>query len=209
MLTAHHRWLDGLDEVPAARRGEIKRWIERELRKRKDDCFVVTCRYAGCKGDARLDADFLEMHLRPLDADQAREFIARWFELVECDGAADATRARADAQKKSAALLERLRDKDFRARRVFSMTRNPLLLTAICLVQYNRGQLPRRRVHGQAGERRTEGTPKGTARRCRRARPAGGRRLPDLVHRGVASTPGHRPEPPTETEPHVPTHGFS
>ncbi len=138
--------LDGLDEVPADRRGEVKRWIERELRKRKDDRFVVTCRYAGYKGDARLDADFLELHLRPLDADQARTFVERWFELVECDGAPDERHAKAEAEKKSAALLERLRDKDFRASRVFSMTRNPLLLTAICLVQYDRGQLPRRRV---------------------------------------------------------------
>ena len=42
--------------------------------------------------------------------------------------------------------MERLREPDFRARRVFELTRNPLLLTNICLVHRHRGSLPRKRA---------------------------------------------------------------
>ncbi len=39
-----------------------------------------------------------------------------------------------------------MREPDFRARRVFELTRNPLLLTNICLVHRHRGALPRKRA---------------------------------------------------------------
>ena len=50
------------------------------------------------------------------------------------------------AQEKADHLIERLRQSDFRARRVFELTRNPLLLTNICLVHRHRGSLPQRRA---------------------------------------------------------------
>lgn len=86
------------------------------------------------------------MHVRPLDENQARTFVERWFDLVEHAEEPDSARADSEAARKAKELLERLRQPDLRASRIFQMTRNPLLLTAICLVQYDRGQLPHRRV---------------------------------------------------------------
>ena len=42
--------------------------------------------------------------------------------------------------------MEQLRGADFRVARLVEMTRNPLLLTNLCLVHYDRGQLPRGRA---------------------------------------------------------------
>ena len=50
------------------------------------------------------------------------------------------------AREKAEQLINRLREPDFRTRRVFELTRNPLLLTNICLVHRHRGQLPQKRA---------------------------------------------------------------
>jgi hypothetical protein len=138
--------LDGLDEVPAARRKEVSRWIESEARKRRNCRFVVTCRYAGYDDKVRLDGQFLELHLRPLEREQAEAFIRRWFEAVETAFASDAAAARTRALGHANELIERLKEPDFRSSRVFALTRNPLLLTTICLVHRDRGRLPHRRA---------------------------------------------------------------
>jgi formylglycine-generating enzyme required for sulfatase activity len=50
------------------------------------------------------------------------------------------------AAEKADKLVTRLRETDFRARRVFELTRNPLLLTNLCLVHRHRGDLPQKRA---------------------------------------------------------------
>jgi predicted NACHT family NTPase len=49
-------------------------------------------------------------------------------------------------REKAAKLVNRLKEPDFRVRRVFELTRNPLLLTNICLVHRYRGGLPQKRA---------------------------------------------------------------
>ena len=137
--------LDGLDEVADPdQRGRVSRWIERALTlNRNRDCrFVVTCRFAGYTEDARLSADFLEMHVRPLDGDQAADFVNNWYRIVETGLAADKAQAAKLAKTKADDLLERLKQPEFRAQRVFELTRNPLLLTNICLIHQSQGGLP-------------------------------------------------------------------
>ncbi len=132
--------LDGLDEVAdEKRRVEVAGWIGREIRRYPKACFLVTCRYAGYTDRVRLDEEFLELHLRPLRRGESESFIRRWFEVV---GSA----RKEDLTSKSEELIQLLRRPGFRAQRIVEMTRNPLLLTAICLVQFDRGQLPRGRV---------------------------------------------------------------
>ncbi len=139
--------LDGLDEVPdLARRAEVARWIESALENHPQSRFVVTCRFAGYSSEVRLGAQFLEMHLRPLTTEQAEEFIRRWYRIVETGLAEDPSQGGAIAEPRAAELIARLREPDFRARRVFELTRNPLLLTNLCLVHRDRGSLPRNRA---------------------------------------------------------------
>ena len=54
--------------------------------------------------------------------------------------------AESRAREQVSGLIQRLREPDFRSTRMFEMTRNPLLMTAICLVHRDRGRLPHRRV---------------------------------------------------------------
>src|SRR6185436_10410 len=98
-------------------------------------------------GDARLPADFLELHLRPLDEKQAHAFVHNWYRIVETTLADDKHHAEELARTEANKLIDRLRAPAFRAARVFELTRNPLLLTTICLVHRDgEGRLPDRRA---------------------------------------------------------------
>ncbi|MCP4691965.1 MAG: SUMF1/EgtB/PvdO family nonheme iron enzyme, partial [Desulfobacterales bacterium] len=139
--------LDGLDEVAdVAHRGNVARWIEAGARIHSSCRFVVTCRFAGYSPDIRLNEDFLEMHIRPLTSDQARDFIHNWHRIVETGLSTDHEQAAVIAAGKAEKLLARLNEPEFRARRVFELTRNPLLLTNLCLVHWDRGNLPKNRA---------------------------------------------------------------
>jgi formylglycine-generating enzyme required for sulfatase activity len=108
--------------------------------------FVLTCRFAGYSPTVRLSEDFLEMHVRPLTSDQVKGFVHNWYRIVEKGLAKDPEQAEGIAAEKADHLVRRLQEPDFRARRVFELTRNPLLLTNICLVHRHRGALPRKRA---------------------------------------------------------------
>ncbi len=139
--------LDGLDEVAnLAQREQVAKWIVDGLRVHPTCRFVVTSRFAGYSPTVHLSGDFLEMHIRPLTAEQAERFVHRWYALVEKGLAKDPSQAEGIAQEKAENLVQRLREPDFRARRVFELTRNPLLLANICLVHRHRGGLPHKRA---------------------------------------------------------------
>ncbi len=142
--------LDGLDEVvDADRRSRVSRWIDDAEKIYKSCHFAVTCRFAGYTDDARLNEDFLEMHMRPLSPEQAEAFVKNWYRIVETNKpglSEDLTQAGIIAEERAGDLIERLKQQEFRARRVFELTRNPLLLTNICLVHHARGNLPHNRA---------------------------------------------------------------
>ncbi len=138
--------LDGLDEVAdAAQRAKVTQWIEAAAQARRDCVFAVTSRFAGY-GDARLNEDFLELHIRPLTAEQSSAFIHNWYRAVETGLGADQSQAEALARTRADELTARLGDGDFRTTRLTWMTSNPLLLANLCLVHRDRGQLPRGRA---------------------------------------------------------------
>ena len=139
--------LDGLDEVADVDdRGKAKAWIEDALMGYPDCRFVLTCRFAGYIPAVRCSERFLELHLRPLDEEQAAAFVRNWYRIVETNLASDRAQAGETAKTAADDLIERLRAPEFRARRVFQLTRNPLLLTNLCLVHRDRGgRLPDRR----------------------------------------------------------------
>ncbi len=139
--------LDGLDEVPElAHRVKVAHWIEEGLQHHHTCRFVVTCRFAGYPPEVRLGAQFLEIHVRPLTKEQAEEFVRKWYRIVETGLASDPDQAGILAQRRADDLVARLQEPEFRARRVFELTRNPLLLTNLCLVHRDRGSLPRSRA---------------------------------------------------------------
>ena len=135
---------DGLDEVrDSTLRASVARKISAFTTGRPDFYVAVTCRFAGYTAKVRLDGEFMELHLRPLSRDQARHFIRTWYTLVESVGDKNTDQAVKLAQERANDLAEVLESTDFRARRVFEMTRNPLLLTNLCLVHRDLGKLPK------------------------------------------------------------------
>jgi formylglycine-generating enzyme required for sulfatase activity len=139
--------LDGLDEVAdRVQRKQVVEWIDKGLQSHPTCWFVATSRFAGYTPDVHLGAEFLEMHIRPLSEEQVAGFVHNWYRIVERGLARDAKQAEGIAREKAELLVNRLREPDFRTRRVFELTRNPLLLTNICLVHRHRGQLPQKRA---------------------------------------------------------------
>lgn len=139
--------LDGLDEVADAKaRERVARWIE-QTRTYMPDCYMlVSCRYAGYTADVALEEDFLELHLRPLGDAQMQDFVRKWYAVIERELDSDEQRAAATAKARAEDLLDVLDSAEFvSVARVYAMTRNPLLLTAICLVHRDHGRLPRTR----------------------------------------------------------------
>ena len=139
--------LDGLDEVADTDlRVEVTRWIEKAMDVYPDSFFVVTCRFAGYNEEVRFKSRFLELHIRPLSPEKANEFVRKWYRIVERGLIPDPEQAEAVAKTKADDLLEGLAQPEYRARKVLTMTRNPLLLTNLCLVHRDRGMLPKHRV---------------------------------------------------------------
>ncbi len=140
--------LDGLDEIfDEGARQKASRWIERLLGSHPEARFAITCRYAGYRDDVCLDGRFLELRLRPLSDAQAEAFVQNWYRIVETELATEGARGRALGEQRARKLIERLQQSDVRAAaRVYELTRNPLLLTAICLVHRDRGELPKKRA---------------------------------------------------------------
>jgi formylglycine-generating enzyme required for sulfatase activity/nucleoside phosphorylase len=140
--------LDGLDEVAdATERAEVSRWIEAAHKDLRDAVVLVSCRYAGYSGDVELGPAFLELHLRPLGDEQMQTFVRNWYRLVLREQMIDAEQAAIKAKGLADDLLNELARPEFEAAaRVFEMTRNPLLLTAICLVHHDHGRLPHARA---------------------------------------------------------------
>ena len=139
--------LDGLDEVSdLSQREQVAQWIIEAIRSYPTCRFVITCRFAGYSPTVHLSEDFLEMHIRPLSFEQVQKFIHNWYNIVEKGLAKDIDQSLEIAKQKSDDLIKRLGEPEFRARRVFELTRNPLLLTNICLVHRHRGALPHKRA---------------------------------------------------------------
>ncbi|MFP4351146.1 MAG: NACHT domain-containing protein, partial [Desulfococcaceae bacterium] len=138
---------DGLDEVAEPeQRVQVSKWIEDAEKVHRSCRFVVTSRFAGYTPEVRLGGAFIEMHMRPLSEKQAEKFIHNWYRSVETGIASDAELPSEVAKKQADEIIRRLKQPEFRARRILAMTRNPLLLTNLCLVHRDRGYLPRNRA---------------------------------------------------------------
>jgi formylglycine-generating enzyme required for sulfatase activity len=140
--------LDGMDEVADIKQRErVKKWICDALVEFPGSFFVVTSRFAGYAPSVRLGGDFLEMHIRPFVEDQAAEFIRKWYRIIEEETNDDLDLAHEKAQEQSTKLITKLKEPDFRSRRILEMTRNPMLLTNLCIVHWYRKTLPRDRAY--------------------------------------------------------------
>lgn len=133
--------IDGLDEVPTeSGRNLVSGLIEKFVEKYPQHRFVVTSRVRAYTGETVLDQQFTRCDIQPFGAPERRIFLRNW--VSQLFGVGDQTHrddAAADAELE--ALANAIETSSIR-----SLATNPLLLTVIAIVHWNRKRLPDRRV---------------------------------------------------------------
>lgn len=142
--------VDGLDEITdPKKRAEVSLWLEEAVVSLPDSVFVVTSRYAGYQGDARLSGRFLELHVRDLAEPEIRRFLRDWYGAVEAQaelGRAPEIASRLADEAADDLALKIFSAGDPRTLSLRELATNPLLLQILCLVHRDRKHLPERRV---------------------------------------------------------------
>ena len=140
--------LDGLDEVvDPLLRSKVSGWIRRAARQRPRDWFVVTCRFQGYfREGVPLGNDFATFHVRPLDIEQAKRFVRDWFQSAFGRLLLDEREAAERAREKSEGLLGILFGERCIDGHLVGLSTNPLLLTILCIVYHEEGELPNGRA---------------------------------------------------------------
>jgi len=127
--------LDGLDEVPnTARREAIARLFERATKAYREARFVVTTRPASYEGKATLDG-FESVSIGDLDTEAVEGFLDHWSGFLFKEDKAGARRHNEDLLSARRARPE-----------IRRMTLNPLMLTALAVIQWNERRLPEQRA---------------------------------------------------------------
>jgi hypothetical protein len=134
---------DGLDEVPSdAGRAAVSRMLEDCVDRYGDNRFVVTSRIRAYTGDAILQGQFTRCDIQDFDADDRAEFIRNWVALLFRVPPGDVETAGTDAAREFTSLADGIETSD----RIRPLAVNPLLLTVIAIVHWNRKRLPEQRV---------------------------------------------------------------
>jgi hypothetical protein len=134
--------LDGLDEVgDAEQRQKVVAWVDHHVELHGGNRFLVTSRVHGYKSNPLARATVVEV--QPFSLEQVQRFVEGWYLENEILSAVkDDPGIRADAARKAADLLRRLRETPS----LSALAVNPLLLTMIATVHRYRAALPGRRV---------------------------------------------------------------
>lgn len=136
--------LDGLDELsPELRDEKMIPWL-RELCRRYVQCrFLVTSRPVGYPPEALRTLEFAECDLLAFDEAQVREYAIHWCTSVRLAQNEMEAEARQEGKADGERIVEGFRENSY----VRDLARNPLMLSAICLVNYfEGGKLPQDRA---------------------------------------------------------------
>ncbi|MEM8614246.1 MAG: NACHT domain-containing protein [Cyanobacteria bacterium P01_H01_bin.105] len=134
---------DGLDEVPTdAGRAAVSRLLEDCVQQYADNRYVVTSRIRAYTGDTILKGEFTRCDIQPFDVHDRAEFIRNWVALLfrilpETVGVTNN-----EAAQEFKGLTHGIETSD----RIRPLAVNPLLLTVIAIVHWNRKRLPEQRV---------------------------------------------------------------
>lgn len=132
-------FLDGLDEVPLARRPLVLATVAEFARRYGRSWLLVTCRVASYeRAEWQLPGDhFISFELVPFTDDQIKGFVSAWYQEM----AERWNEPRERTRELAARLQEALRGPDLRR-----LARNPLLLTVMALVHTHDKVLPDHRA---------------------------------------------------------------
>lgn len=139
LLEALHRGeiilvLDGLDEVPFGQRERIRRTVNALISRYSPARMIVTCRIRSYTGDSRLKG-FQEFTIAALDEKKIGDFVTAWYSAKRNAG-------KIDAEQES----KRVTDLQRGALNLRVLAQNPMMLTSMAIIHYNKHQLPDERV---------------------------------------------------------------
>lgn len=130
--------LDGVDEVPPARRPAVWQAIgASHTGAYGGNRWVATCRQLSFNRAELPVAGWREQLLRPLSETDSAAFIARWYAALTAGGELNAAQAEDKTRRLQAAI---------RRPGLQPLARNPMLLTIMALVQTYHGALPEERA---------------------------------------------------------------
>nr|WP_232376632.1 NACHT domain-containing protein [Amycolatopsis aidingensis] len=127
--------VDGVDEVPAARRREVKAWLRDLVGTFPGMRVVVTSRTAAADRRWLAEEEFATVTLEPMSPRNVLTFVERWHEAASGTHVAEA----AEAQRRLRGQLERPHLRELAA--------TPLLCAMLCALNLaHRSELPRNRM---------------------------------------------------------------
>jgi energy-coupling factor transporter ATP-binding protein EcfA2 len=134
---------DGLDEVPTEQgRSLISRLVEKFVARFDKNRFVVTSRVRGYTGDTILKGGFVRCDIQDFNESDRSEFLKNWFAALLGVSREDVLNDGIPSRIEYDALRSSIESKD----RIRSLAVNPLLMTVIAIVHWNRKRLPDQRV---------------------------------------------------------------
>jgi energy-coupling factor transporter ATP-binding protein EcfA2 len=134
---------DGLDEVPTEQgRALISRLVEKFVGRFEKNRFVVTSRGRGYTGGAILKGGFVRCDVQNFDESDRREFLKNWFAALLGVSREHVLNEGTPGRVAYDALSPAIESKD----RIRSLAVNPLMMTVIAIVHWNRKRLPDQRV---------------------------------------------------------------
>jgi hypothetical protein len=134
---------DGLDEVPTETgRAAVSRLLEDCVKRFPKNRYIVTSRVRAYTGDTILKGEFTRCDVQPFDANDRAEFLKNWIGLLFKVSPGQVPIGETDAAREFKNLCRAIETSD----RIAQLAVNPLLLTVVAIVHWNRKRLPEQRV---------------------------------------------------------------
>lgn len=134
---------DGLDEVPTdGGRALVSRLVESCVETYPKNRYVITSRVRAYTGDTILQGDFVRCDIQPFNPDDRAEFLRNWTALLFKTPPEEVDTPGSDSAREFSNLIEAVEHNE----RIRTLAVNPLLLTVVAIVHWNRKRLPEQRV---------------------------------------------------------------
>ncbi|GAA4870545.1 NACHT domain-containing protein [Saccharopolyspora cebuensis] len=134
--------VDGVDELTAAERPKVRRWLDALLTSYPDTRIVITSRPAAAGTKWLRSEGFTTVDLEQLTPGDVREFLRRWHDALLAADTGALPFSRAEVEQQHRGLLAKL---DARPH-LRSLARSPLMCAMLCALNLDRGgELPRDR----------------------------------------------------------------
>lgn len=136
--------LDGLDETePELRDEHLIPWLTALIKKYPKCHYLISSRPVGYPSGLLLENKFVECDLLDFDEPQIREYTRHWCTAVRLARNELEAEAREEGKREGDEIVDGFREHPY----IRNLARNPLMLSAICLINYfEGGKLPKDRA---------------------------------------------------------------